>query len=104
MKQSAAAITRTLFETASNIKPDGAAGIFGTTSHEANRQALVKAIADLGTVFAGDATYDEVMARYEAVVACVDTAGLTGLISESEITNYYKRTDQIWAAIEKEYK
>jgi hypothetical protein len=42
------------------------------------------------------------MEAYEAVAADIDTAGITGLISESEITEYYALIDDIWAAIEKE--
>jgi hypothetical protein len=101
MKQSQA-LTQELFGKVGKIKLNDAAAIFGTTSGETNLQNLRKAVAELTAALANNAAYDETIQRYEATVAAVDTAGLTSLISEQEIIGYYKLTDDIWAAIEKE--
>lgn len=101
-KQTSQELTKQLFDKVSNIKFNDAAAIFGTTSKESMLQTLRKAVAELSVALAEKMPYEQIMARYEEAVAAIDTAGVTGLISEAEITDYYKLTDNIWAAIEKE--
>lgn len=101
-KKSATELVRELFDKISSIKLNDAAAIFGTTSKESMLQELRKSVANLGTVVAEKKPYDEVMQAYEAVAGNIDTAGVTGLISEAELMDYYALIDNIWAAIERE--
>ena len=45
---------------------------------------------------------DDLLEAHDKLVQAVDTAGLIGVISEQELTDYYKLLDDIWAAIEKD--
>jgi hypothetical protein len=102
MKQSAQLLTRELFDKVQGIKLNDPAAIFGTTSGESILQSLRKSVAELGTAIAEKKPYEEIMKAYEAMAANMDTAGVTGLISEAELTDYYSLADKIWAAIEHE--
>lgn len=103
MKQpSAIQLAHKLFSRVQAIKLGEAAGVFGTTQKQSMLQELQKRSAELGAALAQTEPYDKVMTRYEALIASVDTAGLAGIISEAELADYYKLTDSIWAAIERE--
>ncbi|MDQ3065215.1 MAG: hypothetical protein M3Q36_03005 [bacterium] len=93
-----------LFEKVASIKLNDSAAIFGTTSRESMLQSLRKSIAELGSAISAKKTYDDIMKKYEDAVSNIDTAGVTGLISESELTDYYALVDDIWAAIERQKK
>lgn len=101
-KQTALTISKELFDKAAKIKLNNAAAIFGTTSHESLLQNMRKHIAELSAALTAKKPYTEVMQAYEAVAADVDSAGLTGLISEAELPEYYALIDKLWGAIEKE--
>ncbi len=101
-KKSATELNRELFDKIGKIKLNDAAAIFGTTSKESMLQGLRKSVVELGEVLAKNRPYDEIMERYEKMAGGIDAAGLTGLISESEMAAYYKLIDDLWAAIEKE--
>jgi hypothetical protein len=103
-KFTAEQICKQLFDKVSSIKLNDAAAIFGTTSKESMLQSLRKGVAELGAALAGGKSYDEIMELYETMASAIDTAGVTGLISEAEMTGYYKLVDDLWAAIEKENK
>ncbi len=93
-------LNKKLFSKVGAIKLNDAAAIFGTTSRESMLQSLRGSVAELGTVLADKEPYQQIMEKYEAVVAAIDAAGLTGLISEAEMADYYALIDDIWAAIE----
>ncbi len=101
-KKFAAEINRKLFDKVAKIKLNDAAGIFGTTSKESMLQTLRKSTADLGVRLIEKQSYDDIMQAYEALASSIDSAGLTGLISEAELVDYYALIDKLWAAIEQE--
>ncbi|MCA9348018.1 hypothetical protein KC867_01260 [Candidatus Saccharibacteria bacterium] len=74
----------------------------GTSANEAQLLVLRKSVALLVEALAKQKTYSEVMERYEALVGAVDVAGITGLIGENELSDYYKLVDELWVIIEKE--
>ncbi len=103
MKQSSGELNRQLFDKVSAIRlHQDIAAIYGTTSRESTLQELRKHVAQLGEALGSEKPYEQVMQCYEAVVASVDTASVTGLISETEVPAYYSLVDNLWAAIEKE--
>ena len=102
MKKTAAELNKELFDKITGIKLNDAAAIFGTTSKESMLQQLRKDIVQLSEELAKQQSNEQIMARHEEVAAGIDAAGVTGLISEAEIAGYYKLTDDIWAAIERE--
>lgn len=93
-----------LLKKLSSIKLNDASSILGSTSNQATLNELLRAVAELGDSLKSARPYEDIMAKYEQVAAGVDTAGITGLISESEIQDYYKIVDDIWSAVEKERK
>jgi len=103
-KKTSQELTNELFEMVQDIKLNDVTAIFGTTSNESILQTLRKSVVEFAANLSSKATYDEVMHHYEALVASIDTAGITGLISEDELSGYYKLVDDIWAALEKENK
>ena len=74
----------------------------GTSADEAQLLSLRKSIALLVEALATKKSYKEIMKAYEELAGAIDTAGITGLISETELTEYYALVDKLWAAIEKE--
>jgi hypothetical protein len=101
-KQSAEELVRLLHQKVQDIKLNDAAAIFGTTSKESMLQNLRKSVAELGSTVSMKKPYDEVMKDYEKSVGEIDAAGITGLISETELADYYTLIDSIWVAIERE--
>jgi hypothetical protein len=101
-KKTTEELVRELFEKVQSIKLNDAAAIFGTTSRESMLQDLRKHVAELGSELAAKKPYESIMQSYEKVAGDIDTAAVTGLISESEVTDYYALVDKLWAAIEKE--
>jgi hypothetical protein len=101
-REKASELTKQLFEKVAGIKLNDAAAIFGTTSKESMLQELRKNVAELSSAITAKKSYDQIMKHYEAMAANVDTAGVTGLISEDEMTGYYSLIDKLWIAIEKE--
>jgi hypothetical protein len=103
-REKASELTKQLFEKVAGIKLNDAAAIFGTTSKESMLQELRKNVAELGAAISAKKPYDQIMKLYESMAGSVDTAGVTGLISEEEIIEYYSLIDKLWIAIEKEMK
>jgi hypothetical protein len=103
-KKSSQALTGELFKKVAAIKLNDTAIFGGTSSRDFTLQALRKSVAELSAALGSKKMYDEIMQRYEEMVAAIDTAGITGLISETELGDYYKLVDQIWEAIEQENK
>lgn len=97
-------LLKQLFTRTSAIKLNQPAGVFGTTSNQKTLQDLNKYIAELSQLVVSKASYQEIMEAYEKVMSGLDTAGITGLISESEMPEYYKLADDIWKSIEKDDK
>lgn len=104
-KKSARELNKELFDKVASIRlHQDIAAIYGTTSRESMLQELRKHVAQLGEALASNQSYEHIMECYEAVVGSIDSAGVTGLISETEISDYYSLVDNLWAAIEKEQK
>lgn len=100
--RSAAELNKELYKKVDAIKVNDASAIFGTTSQEDLLVMLKSKIIELSEAIIKSQPYDKVMDCYEQVVSNLDTAAVTGLISESEMAEYYKIVDDIWAAIEQE--
>lgn len=101
-KDSAEILTQKLFDKVQAIRLNDAAAIFGTTSHESMLQNLRKSVVNLRAAIGAHKSYDETMKVYEKTVSAIDTAAITGLISETELPGYYTLIDSIWVAIEHE--
>ena len=104
MSKSTRELVTELFEKIGEIKLNQPAGIFGATSGQSVLQDLMKSVTDLIQALGDSAEYEVVMQKYEVLVSSIDTAGITGLISEAEMADYYKLVDDIWATIESEKK
>lgn len=104
MKKPLQEFTSELFNKVQSIKLNDAAAIFGTSSKESMLQDLRKAVVEFAESIKSDAGYEQLIAKHEAIAAAIDTAGLTGLISEAELPAYYKIVDDIWVQLEKENK
>ncbi len=103
-KRSSSELAKELFEKIHAIRLNDAAAIFGTSAKESMLQGLRKNAAELGAALGSKKPYETVMKHYEAVASEIDTAGVTGLISDAELPDYYKIIDDLWAAIERENK
>lgn len=99
-KNNALQLTSELFDKTTKIKLNSPAGVFGTTSGQSLLQNLQKSIADLSKSVSSDESYEVIMQKYELVASSIDTAAVTGMIAESEASDYYKLIDDIWAQIE----
>lgn len=95
-------LTAELFEKINKIRLNEAAGIFGTTSDQTVLQELRGAMAQFSKTLNTTSDYETTMKDYEALAAGLDTAGITGLISEPEMIVYYELLDNLWAALEHE--
>lgn len=95
-------LTAQLLKNINDIRLNEAAGVFGTTSSQSILHELQQAIARFSESLQAGKDYGLLMKDYESLAASLDTAGITGLISESEITGYYELLDDIWAALERE--
>ncbi len=93
-------LSQQLAEKIHDIRIDESAGIFGTTNNEKMLLGLRKKAAELHSLISAGKDYGATMQQYEQVVADIDAAGLTGLISNDELTGYYTLIDELWAAIE----
>lgn len=102
MKHSSIELTNQLLNKISKIKLNDAATILGGSSEGAILNDLRSGAVELQGSLNGDSSYDEIMKSYEALAGAVDTAGVTGLISEAEMADYYTLVDNIWTAIERE--
>lgn len=102
MKKPATELTNDLMQKIGTIKLNDATAILGGSSGQQMLNNLRGSAAALQTVLAEESPYEEVMEKYEALAGDIDTAGVTGLISESEMAEYYTLIDNIWAAIERE--
>lgn len=76
----------------------------GTSGKEAQLLTLRQASAELVAAIGGDQSGETILKKYGEVVAQIDAAGLTGLLTENELGEYYILADKLWAAIEKENK
>ena len=100
-KESALEIARRLAEKTHKLNSGGqplawsGAGNFESQLHE-----LRKSAAELVQAIGAGKPYQEIMHKHEALAGQIDAAGLTGLIGESEIAEYYALVDEVWAAIE----
>lgn len=97
-------LTTKLFKKVNKIRLNEAAGIFGTTSEQSILQDLQRALGKFSQSLNAGHSYQAVIKDYEALAASLDTAGITGLISEDEVSGYYELLDGIWAALEREYR
>lgn len=102
MKKPAAELTNDLMQKIGTIKLNDASSILGGSSGQQMLNSLRGAAADLQQSLADESSYEEIMEKYESLAGDIDTAGVTGLISESEMAEYYTLVDNIWAAIERE--
>lgn len=92
-----------LLQKISTINLNDASTILGGTSTAGSTLNELRSSASaLQEAVAEGQPYETVMKHYEVLAGAVDTAGITGLISETEMTEYYTLIDAIWAAIEKE--
>ncbi len=95
-------LIKELFDKVADIRTNSPAGVFGTTSRQSMLSDLVKSVGELGKAVQGGEPYEVIIKKHEEMAMQVDSAGITGLITESEIAGYYELVDAIWAAIEKE--
>ncbi len=95
-------LTNQLLTKLNDIKLNKPAALFGNSPDQSVLNDLKKKIIELEQALKKQVEYDEVINLYEVAVASLDTAGITGLISEAEIPEFYKITDDIWVSIEKE--
>lgn len=102
MKKPAVELANNLMQKIGTIKLNDASSILGGSSGQQVLNNLRGSAAALQQVLAEGSPYDERMEKYESLAGDVDTAGVTGLISESEMAEYYTLIDNIWAAIERE--
>lgn len=103
-KDNSATLTKELFESLSKIRLTLVSGVAGTTSKQVMLQDLQKKVAQLGASISAEEEYEEIMKRYDEMISALDTAGITGIISQDEMHDYYKKVDNIWSAIEKDNK
>lgn len=101
MKDEVLNLTKQLFDKVSNLKLNEAAGIFGSTNKQNILDKLRSSVVDLSKSIEQDESYDLIMKKYEVLAGFVDTATVSGIISEEEATDYYKLVDDIWIALEK---
>jgi|GEM_PF-2113519 len=104
MKKTTKELTAELITQVQKMKVKDAAAIFGTTTNELIIQDLHRAVGEFADALHKNADYTQLMQKYESVVGQIDTAGITGLISESELPVYYTLVDNIWEALEQEKK
>ncbi len=102
MKHSSIELTSQLLENIGRIKLNDATTILGGSSSTTILNDLRIAAGELQQSLNNGSSYELIMELYEKLAGAVDTAGVTGLISETELTSYYELIDSIWAAIEKE--
>lgn len=100
--QTANDLTHELFRRVQSIKLGDPAGIFGTTSNQSMLQDLKKAVGELGVALTTSQSHEVVAQKFDALSASIDTASVTGVIGKSELEDYYKLMDSLWAAIERE--
>lgn len=103
MKKTTLELIHELMQKISAIKLNNASTILGGVSTAGTTlNELRSSAAALQEAVTEKQSYEIIMGKYEMLVGVVDTAGVTGLISETEMAEYYAIVDNIWAAIEKE--
>ena len=98
-KQSLQVITAELFEKTKKIRLTEVAALQSTANQRALQDLQQKAGMLAGAAKAAK-PQTELLALHEQTVAALDTAGLLGIISNEELTQYYTYIDDIWTAIE----
>ena len=74
----------------------------GTSDKEAQLHKLRKTAAETVAAIGTEQPYTQIMKKHEELAAQIDSAGLTGLISENDLKEYYDLLDKLWASIERE--